>query len=167
MRNLLAVAGIGVWLGVLPVASHASDERSLSGNIGMIENGFWTRPVSNDLAIEDDALVITRWYQTTVEWLAEGVPLRSVTDTLTWSLPLDQIVAVRVEAVPGAVLLEGSDQDSYCPLTVAQFSCAEGAEGCDDQAQFYVCRYSAAELDSLLRRLQLHIPNMVISHATD
>lgn len=141
----------------------AQDLNDLSEGIGQIERGFWTRHFQNDMTVVDGVLSISHTTFTRVEWAEEGVPGRHVTDTLSWALPLDQLLQVRVAKVPGAAILEGSDQDSYCPLTVAEFSCKEDAPNCDSPASFYVCRYNAQELQAALGRLQQAAPQMVIA----
>lgn len=162
IKSGLAVA-LAVSTGLSITPSWGQDLDELSSSIGEIERGFWTRQFFNDMAVTDTSLVISHTTFTRVEWQADGVPGRHVTDTLTWTLKLAEISEVSLSSVPGDVLLEGSDQDSYCPLTAARFSCVSDATDCSDDAVFYVCRYNAPELDGLLRSLQALAPQMVIT----
>ena len=82
----------------------------ISDKLGQIERGFWTRPISNRIRLEEGTLEIHREYRTIVEWSEPGVPFRSVTDTLVWRLPLNSISEVRIYDAPGSVLLEGGDK---------------------------------------------------------
>lgn len=148
--------------GAMTNPSNAQDLNQMSRDIGQIERGFWTREFHNDLDVSKSDLTISHTNFTRVEWLQDGVPGRYVTDTLNWTLPLVQISEIHLSSAPGSMILQGSDQDSYCPLTVATFHCADGAENCDDGAAFYVCRYNAPELENLLSALKQQAPQIKI-----
>ncbi|MCE8538252.1 hypothetical protein KBY27_12395 [Ruegeria pomeroyi] len=154
----LSIAGIAA-----PLA--AQDLQALSRDIGGIERGFWTRSVENDIHIDDDQLVIRRTYNTVVEWIEHGVPGRTVTDQLEWRLPIEHLVSVDVVSAPGGDLLEGGDQDSYCPLTVARFKCSSEQGDCGSYPIFVVCRYNSANLVKMLTALQARAPKMMITMA--
>lgn len=162
MPGLVRAAIFVFFFAGVPSLAVAEDLHGLSLEIGSIERGFWTRPVTNDLKIEGDELVLRRTYRTRVEWIEDGVPGRSVTETLECRLPLDDLVRVRVATEPGEHLLEGGDQDSYCPLTVARFSGAVAAPNCDFNAEFAVCRYRKSELIGLLKSLTKKAKDLMI-----
>lgn len=109
-RVRTAILAVALWVAAHPVAAESLE--ALSHDIGSIERGFWTRPVTNDLRIDGTDLIIRRTYRTNVEWADPGVPGRVVTDTLQWRLPLMDLRRVEIMAVPGAHLLEGGDQDT-------------------------------------------------------
>lgn len=148
--------------GAMTSPTNAQDLNQMSRDIGQIERGFWTREFHNDLDVSKSDLTISHTTFTRVEWLQDGVPGRYVTDTLTWTLPLVQISEIHLSSQPGSMILQGSDQDSYCPMTAATFYCTEDAEDCDDGAAFYVCRYNAPELEKLLSALKQQAPQITI-----
>lgn len=154
MKQFIKSLAPAALLGVLMGPGVAQDIGDLSAEIGAIERGFWTRPVSNLMIIDGSVLEIHQNYITVVEWSEPGVPARVVSDTQIWRLPLDGLDRVDIIHQPGAVLLEGEDQDTYCPLTVAQFSCDSSDLDCDQSPKFYTCRYNKDELLSLLDQLR-------------
>ena len=145
---------LAALLAITFTASVPLQAQVISGDLGQIERGFWTRPVGNLMRLEEDVLEIHRNYRTIVEWSEPGVPARSVTDTLVWTLPIAAVDQIRVYDAPGSVLLEGGDQDTYCHLTVAEFSCSASDMDCDAQPEFYTCRYNKSDLLELLESLQ-------------
>ena len=160
MKTIVSIATLCSIPFTTPV--FAQDIGEAASRIGQIERGFWTRPVGNHMQVDDGHLVIDRSYRTIVEWAEPGVPSRWVTDTLQWRLPLETLQAVSVSNVAGDVLLEGGDQDSYCPLTVARFSCETEALDCADRPQFFTCRYNQGDLMDLLEAVKLQAPNLTI-----
>ena len=155
LRQFLPLAAIAF---AISAPLHA---QVISDDLGQIERGFWTRPVGNLMRLDQGVLEIHQYYQTIVEWSEPGVPARSVTDTMVMRMPLNAINQVRVYDAPGSVLLEGEDQDTYCPLSVAEFSCATAELDCEDKPEFFTCRYNKSSLLELLGTLQSG-PNWVL-----